>query len=48
MYESHHSKTKLVPTKAKFIGYFGNSSKPHGEVLLPMNTNVSFTLYSLW
>ena len=34
MYESHCSKTNLVPTKAKLVGYFGNSSKPHGEVLL--------------
>ena len=34
MYESHCSKTKLVPTKAKLVGYFGNNSKPHGKVLL--------------
>ena len=34
MYESHCSKTKLVPTKAKLVGYFGNSSKPHGKILL--------------
>ena len=33
-YESHCSKTRLVPTKAKLVGYFGNSSKPHGKVLL--------------
>ena len=31
---SHCSKTRLVPTKAKLVGYFGNSSKPHGKVLL--------------
>ena len=34
MYESHCSKTKLVPNKAKLVGYFGNNSKPHGKVLL--------------
>ena len=34
IYESHCSKTKLVPTKAKLVGYFGNSSKPHGKFLL--------------
>ena len=34
MYESHCSKTEFVPTKAKVVGYFGKSSKPHGKVLL--------------
>ena len=31
---SHCSKTKLIPTKAKLVGYFGNSSKLHSKVLL--------------
>ena len=42
MYESHCSKTKLVSTKVNLVGYFGNSSKPHGKVSLHVEHKQKF------